>query len=88
MYLVGSLLASSKLANKECVLRPEIRLTRFLELVLAPTVLMRYAVYFFSKATTFDRLQLSIFFLSAYWNIAYGVWTIINLNRILKMENK
>ena len=55
VYLAVSLFGTSSLANKECPLRPEIRLTRFLELVLIPTVVARYAVYYLTRNEVVDQ---------------------------------
>jgi len=65
--------------NTACTLNPKLHTIHFIMFVLWPTVLTRLIIYLKLRDANYVTMQNCLFFLNAFYNIAYGIWTIYNI---------
>ena len=65
-----------------CALNPKLHSIHFIMGVMWPTVLMRLLIYIKLRNANYVSMQNYLFFLNAYYNVAYGFWTIYNIMKI------
>ena len=61
-------------------------LVAFLFWVLWPIVSVRFIGYFALRNTNYETLKKLTLMLSIQYNLCYGIWTYINLSRIVAMQ--
>lgn len=61
-------------------------LVAFLFWVLWPIVSIRFIGYFTLRNTDYDTLKKLTLLLSVQYNLCYGIWTYINLSKIITMQ--
>ena len=59
-----------------CTLSPRIHTFHFVCAIMWPTVLVRLVTYIRYKHRNFVAMSNWIFFINAYWNVGYGIWTV------------
>ena len=81
IYLTGCvyLLDLADNFNPKCTLNPRVHTMHFIMCVLWPTVLARLIIYLKLRNANYASMQNCLFFLSAFYNVAYGVWTTYNI---------
>lgn len=62
-----------------CQLHPRRHTLHFITFIMWPTVFMRLITYLKFRNANYIGMQNSIFFLNAFYNVAYGIWTILNI---------
>ena len=62
-------------------------LVAFLFWVLWPIVSIRFIGYFTLRNTNYDTLKKLTLLLSIQYNLCYGIWTYINLSKILTVQS-
>jgi hypothetical protein len=69
-----------------CDMKSKYNLTVFLFWVLWPLVSIRMIGYFSYKDTNYNTLKNLSLILNVQWNICYGLWTYINIYKLLLMQ--
>ena len=62
-----------------CTLNPKKHIIHFIGFIMWPTVLVRLMIYLKTRNVNYVTMQNCMFFLNAFWNVGYGVWTITNI---------
>ena len=81
IYLtICSVMLTSKFAQqKNCSINPKKHIVHFLMFIMWPTVFVRLAIYLRTRNVNYVTMQNCMFFLNAFWNVGYGIWTIMNI---------
>ena len=69
-----------------CNMNAKQNLVAFLFWVLWPIVSVRYIGYFALRNTNYETLKKLTLMLGIQYNLSYGIWTYINLSRIVQMQ--
>jgi hypothetical protein len=85
VYLALTLLLLGDENNSACILRPGERITRFLLAIMFPVLIARFAAFMRFRQNSFYKLKRAVKYLSLYWNASFGIWTIIQLYRIVSL---
>jgi hypothetical protein len=86
IYLSLTLLALNNERSEICVLLPDVRIERFLLAIMFPVLIARFLSFLRFKQNSFHKLRRAMKYLSLYWNASFGVWTIIQLYRIVALS--
>ena len=62
-----------------CILRPDIKLERFMVFILYPVFVVRMITLVVFRSR-FSKLEIAQLLLAIYWNLAYALWTVISLH--------
>ena len=65
--------------NDSCAMDPKLHTLHFIMVVLWPTVLVRLLIYLKFRNANYVQMQNYLFFLNAFYNVSYGIWTIYNI---------
>ena len=79
LALCTFLLKSSFNSQESCDLNPKRHIMHFVMFILWPTVLIRLIIYLRTRNLNYVTMQNCMFFLNAFWNVGYGIWTICNI---------
>ena len=66
----------------KCTLQPRKHITHFIMFIFWPSLFLRLLIYIKYRNVSYAAMQNSIYFLNAYWNVAYGIWTFYNISLI------
>lgn len=69
-----------------CALSPRFQTVHFIVAVMWPTVLFRLVAYMRYKNRDYNSMVNCLFFINGFWNVAYGIWTIMNVLKISEMS--
>ena len=68
--------------NRACSLDPRLHTIHFIMAIMWPTVFARLIIYLKLRNANYVTMQNCLFFLNAYYNVSYGIWTIYNIVQI------
>lgn len=70
-----------------CAMNPKTHTLHFVMFVLWPVVCARLIIYLKLRNANFARMQNSMLFLTAFYNVAYGIWTVYNIAQIMNLPH-
>ena len=87
LYLTSCVyfLHNSPKFDRNCSLDPRVHTIHFIMGIMWPTVFFRLVIYLKLRNANYVQMQNCLFFLNAYYNIAYGIWTIYNIVKIIQL---
>ena len=71
----------------KCAVDPKVHTLHFLMFVLWPTLCARLIIYLKLRNDNYVRMQNCLFFLTIFYNVSYGVWTVYNFEQILELPH-